>query len=74
MKMEKCWICRRSKKDIEKMMDEKKVIMEDITEFSDLKEEMKFDFFKKNKFKICGICRRLLSGFIDDRHKCLHKR
>jgi len=71
MSNKKCWICGRTKEDIESMMD--KVIEEDVADLMNLKpEDDKFEFFKKNKFYLCGICWRLLNGFIDSRHKCLH--
>lgn len=71
MSNKKCWICGRTKEDIESMMD--KVIEEDVTELAIMQpEDDNFKFFKKNKFYICGICWRLLNGFIDSRHECLH--
>jgi hypothetical protein len=71
-KNEKCWICGRTKKDIELMMGN--LIEEDIADVTIIKPEQnnEFEFFKKNNFYLCGICWRLLNGYIDGRHECLH--
>ena len=56
------------------MGDKIELIEEDVAMLikTDPEDSEDFVFFKKNKFHICGICWRLLNGFIDLRHQCLH--
>ena len=72
----RCWICKKSKKEIQEYLDKVKNDSGDLYD-EDLMlmdpDKYNKDCFKGIKIYICIICSSILNGWIDGKHNASHE-